>query len=201
MPDREFKFAPGISEADKKWVIDVFARIDALKASGAWDAVRFEVDFDYPKYLRSAKWKRIKKRVLERDQWICQCCGGRGTEVHHRSYDPAVMDGKDDSKLTTVCSGCHDTIHYTDSGSKRSMEETERLFAAGLRERRDIPEIIIDLRSRFPSRPLGWSRMTAIEKSLWHEKYRQGLIAKRAALNAKKAARSSVASFSKAPSR
>ena len=121
-------------------------------------------------YLRSAGWRRIKKRVLERDQHICQSCGGVGDVVHHRTYSREVLEGKDDSMLSTVCSGCHDFIHFTDDGTKRSESKTDVLLLTGRRQT-DIPDIKIDLRKPIPSMPENWHRMTAAQHAIWYETF------------------------------
>ena len=81
----------------------------------------------YAAYLASAEWKAIRTRVLARDNNRCPC-GMPATEVHHRDYSPAVMLGKDDSKLIALCHGCHQFISYREPGSKRGFHETERLL-------------------------------------------------------------------------
>ena len=123
-------------------------------------------------YLRSSRWRRIRKRVLERDARVCQSCGGQGNVVHHRSYAREVLEGNDDSMLTTVCSGCHELIHFDDKGLKRTDAECDRLLLAGQLQK-EIPEIKIDLRATSPPIPVSWSRMTAVQRNLWLQTYTQ----------------------------
>ena len=82
------------------------------------------------KYLKSSLWRKIKRRVLKRDNYVCQRheCGIKAKEIHHRSYDPEVMRGNDDSKLISLCSGCHSYISFDESGKLRPTEEQERLL-------------------------------------------------------------------------
>lgn len=61
----------------------------------------------YLKYLNSAVWRRIRKRVLKRDKLKCQDCGQQADQVHHLSYSAAVMAGDDDSQLISMCGDCH----------------------------------------------------------------------------------------------
>jgi len=65
----------------------------------------------YDVYLRSPLWRRIRKRIFERDGYLCRDCGIVAEHVHHLSYGPLVMMGKDDSKLISLCVPCHDSRH------------------------------------------------------------------------------------------
>ena len=40
----------------------------------------------YRQYLKSDAWKRKRYVVLKRDNWTCQYCGDKATEVHHKKY-------------------------------------------------------------------------------------------------------------------
>ena len=65
----------------------------------------------YDVYLKSKLWRRIRKRILERDENLCRECGVKAEHVHHLSYGPLVMLGMDDSKLISLCIPCHDSRH------------------------------------------------------------------------------------------
>lgn len=58
-----------------------------------------------------AQWQRVRKEVLERDNYLCQACWRKdrptpGTEVHHRI--PKAVGGTDDpSNCETLCRACH----------------------------------------------------------------------------------------------
>lgn len=65
----------------------------------------------YSVYLRSEEWKAIRLRVLMRDNHLCLDCGRKATQVHHLSYAPAVMSGRDDTKLVSLCRKCHKARH------------------------------------------------------------------------------------------
>lgn len=57
------------------------------------------------------RWKRVRRRVLERDGYRCRKCGKPGVlEVHH--VQP-LDEGGDDSlgNLLTYCRGCHIEHH------------------------------------------------------------------------------------------
>jgi 5-methylcytosine-specific restriction endonuclease McrA len=67
---------------------------------------------DYPKYLQSKHWKRIKYKTIKKANYRCQICGTRkySLQVHHCSYDNLYWERK--GELISVCPRCHKTIHY-----------------------------------------------------------------------------------------
>ncbi len=78
----------------------------------------------YRAYLQSSLWAKIRARVMGRDGWRCTICQSTNhVVVHHRSYDMPVMQGRDDSKLVTVCGECHESITFAPDGTKRSMDK------------------------------------------------------------------------------
>ena len=75
---------------------------------------------DYPAYLRSQLWKGIRERKLAADP-NCFACFRPANQVHHSSYDHAVLIGESDKYLVSVCPGCHMKAEVTRSGYKRSV--------------------------------------------------------------------------------
>ena len=75
---------------------------------------------DYPTYLRSKLWKIIRERKLSADP-NCFACFQPAIQVHHGSYDHAVLIGESDKDLYSVCQGCHLKCEVTRSGYKRSV--------------------------------------------------------------------------------
>lgn len=96
---------------------------------------------DYDAYLRSTLWQKIRAWVQERDDFCCSICRRKQTsspmdefDVHHRSYDLAVLEGKDDAQLVNLCRRCHEKVEYLPDGDKRTClqekdAEYERLSA------------------------------------------------------------------------
>ncbi len=132
---------------------------------------------DYEKYLRRVLWKTIKARVLERDGHQCVRCGGKASIVHHRTYDQAVLDGLADDWLKTLCEGCHEVVHYDESGHWRSWHDAEGVLATP-DTAADFPEPVVDLRSRYPTLPDNWKRMSAVQRSAWYRRYNEIRLAK-----------------------
>ena len=65
----------------------------------------------YREYLKSDEWKRKRYVVLKRDNWICQYCGKKATQVHHKKYAKYQI-GKEPIKwLVSVCRPCHRKQH------------------------------------------------------------------------------------------
>jgi hypothetical protein len=147
----------------------ILRRLDALPTEFA-QRQQDQPVLNYEKYLKSALWRRIRKRVLERDGGRCLRCGGKATRVHHRSYAEDVKSGNNDDMLASVCKGCHQVIHWDDFGKPRSAKETDRL----LLERdwdTDFPAPKIDLRRHGNERPAGWERWTGRKLAAWQREH------------------------------
>ncbi len=56
-------------------------------------------------------WANIRRRIIERDSYICRICGN-GPEyqlnVHHKNYD---RRDNADGNLVTLCADCHRQVH------------------------------------------------------------------------------------------
>lgn len=75
---------------------------------------------DYPTYLASKLWQRIRGQVLNRDRGRCLICRcNDATEVHHISYNYHVLSGRDVHRLISVCRACHEGSEFDEGGQKR----------------------------------------------------------------------------------
>lgn len=64
----------------------------------------------YREYLKTDDWQRKRYVVLKRDNWICQKCGAKANQVHHKKYARNI--GKEPIKwLVSLCTPCHNKIH------------------------------------------------------------------------------------------
>jgi 5-methylcytosine-specific restriction endonuclease McrA len=64
----------------------------------------------YNWYLETEAWKRLRARVLARDDYTCQGCGQRrATQVHHLTYIHVTQEFL--FELVSVCDACHHRIH------------------------------------------------------------------------------------------
>jgi hypothetical protein len=68
---------------------------------------------DYSEKLKSPKWQKKRLEILERDDFMCQCCGDTESQlqVHHKKYifGKDVWDYNNDL-LITFCSDCHKQV-------------------------------------------------------------------------------------------
>ena len=65
----------------------------------------------YREYLKSEAWQRKRYVVLKRDNWTCQECGAKATQVHHKKYAKYKI-GKEPIKwLVSLCKPCHQKLH------------------------------------------------------------------------------------------
>jgi hypothetical protein len=81
------------------------------KAAPMLEDLAAEAGFvSYAAYLQSAHWKRLRRRVLQRDNWRCRLCGRKKElQVHHDRYISLLSE--DIRWLKTMCRKCHDRIH------------------------------------------------------------------------------------------
>lgn len=89
---------------------------------------------EYEKYLRSTLWENIREWVKRRDNFCCVICLRKKHpaqfdefDVHHRSYDIATLEGRDESQLITLCRRCHTKIEHFPNGGKRSCLEQKEV--------------------------------------------------------------------------
>jgi 5-methylcytosine-specific restriction endonuclease McrA len=75
-------------------------------------------------------YRRLLKRVLERDAWRCQRCGSlKDLQVHHRTY--RSRQGNDSlANLVTLCAHCHMKEHgqlsYSPTAAKQNSAPKRR---------------------------------------------------------------------------
>jgi 5-methylcytosine-specific restriction endonuclease McrA len=75
--------------------------LDKIKNQEAWD--------EYNQYLNSDKWKLKRRKVLERDNYLCQAClTNEAQEVHHLTYENIYDEPL--FELISVCKRCHEKI-------------------------------------------------------------------------------------------
>lgn len=94
---------------------------------------------NYEKYLRTVFWKEIKEWVTNRDNFRCVICKAEKSrlcelEVHHRTYDLEVLEGRNSDMLVTLCPRCHKLIEFYADGRKRSClyEKDEKYLELAL---------------------------------------------------------------------
>ena len=66
--------------------------------------------FEYKEYLKSDKWKKLREKVMKRDNFTCKDCGNTATEVHHKRY---VNMGTpwELYELVSLCNNCYKKRH------------------------------------------------------------------------------------------
>ena len=79
--------------------------------------------------LQPARWRAVRRQVLDRDGWRCQVCGKAGRlEVDHvvpMHKDPD-QDPYDPANLQTLCRGCH--IVKTRRENRRPLTSAEQAW-------------------------------------------------------------------------
>ena len=59
------------------------------------------------KRINRKDWERVRRFVLDRENWRCQWCGGYGNEVDHIHPLEHGGDEVNPQNLQTLCVGCH----------------------------------------------------------------------------------------------
>ena len=90
---------------------------------------------DYHKVYKTKQWLVVRKRVLNRDNYLCRVCLDKGSlsegvTVHH------IIPLEDDrsktyeiDNLISLCNQCHKKIHrYYDKDKKTKQKEQKILF-------------------------------------------------------------------------
>jgi len=66
----------------------------------------------YAEKLKDPRWQKKRLKVLNRDEFTCQCCGDSKStlHVHHFLYEKNPWDVEDHA-LITICEKCHQFEH------------------------------------------------------------------------------------------
>lgn len=113
---------------DTEWIRRRLEQMEKDRQAGKWpedvETIVRRLEYDsYEHYRRSPLWRKIRKRIMERDQQTCFRCGEPAKEVHHRGYTEAGMKGEDDSLLISLCAACHHEVEFDNKGRRRNNKE------------------------------------------------------------------------------
>lgn len=102
-----------VSAFPPAWDEDLNTRFSAsvrATLNQKWEEGKADRRAEYARYLASQEWREKRRRVLERDRFVCQGCGEqKATEVHHVSYERKGREMLFD--LVSLCGACHRQIH------------------------------------------------------------------------------------------
>jgi hypothetical protein len=173
-----------------------FNEVDAKRFGYDPSVDIFDKDNYHSHYLKSKLWRRIKRRILKRDNHICFRCKGEAKEVHHKSYLPSVLRGERDDQLVSLCRGCHEYIH-TEGNRIFSSEDVEKRLNAPFvpKEVELMPQVIQTKRGPRKRHqfvfdtPPEWETMSAIERKSYRERQFKQMLEFAAERKKRKAAR------------
>ncbi|MGW7926222.1 HNH endonuclease [Staphylococcus xylosus] len=81
--------------------------------------VRHGVDSKYTKFYQSTNWRKKRKQILLRDNYMCQECVKYGTIstdnliVHHKKEIKKDWENRlKESNLVTICTACHNRLDH-----------------------------------------------------------------------------------------
>ena len=93
---------------------------------------------EYIKYINSETWENKRQTRLLFDDFMCQMCGSRGTQInplqiHHMTYKNLGHETME-TDLVTLCSNCHKAVHKmmnrkTTLDGRRGFSESTKEWA------------------------------------------------------------------------
>jgi len=100
----------------KAFDMDAFSRIRSALERERRDYLSKTAQKEHIAYIDSDDWKQMRKKVLKRDNYLCQgCLTAKATEVHHMTY----QHWKEEFawELYSVCRACHERYHKDDKNT------------------------------------------------------------------------------------
>lgn len=103
---------------------------------------------NYNHYLQSKMWNRIRKRVLERDEYACCVCNGTANQVHHRVYTEDNIFGIKLDGMVSICAGCHRKAEF--NGNRKVTLQKANAWIDKTKKKKNPPvkeraEVVIDV--------------------------------------------------------
>lgn len=83
---------------------------------------------NYAEYLRSDLWAEIRRNVFAVKGHRCELCKEDADECHHELYDEDILDGRCLRYIWPICHCCHVSIEFLPDGTKRDLEDVQRVF-------------------------------------------------------------------------
>lgn len=76
-------------------------------------------------------WDKLRKRIMERDNYLCQPCKAKGRITGAKAVDhiePKAKGGTDDpNNLQAICGPCHDDKTIEDRGGQVTVTTADWL--------------------------------------------------------------------------
>ncbi len=106
-----------------------------------------EIGRNYPEYTQ------FVKRVFERDNYTCQCCGKipkRGLIAHHlNGYNWCIEGRTDDKNAVTLCNNCHSNFHSIYGCGNNTKEQYEEWIGHSLENLKKYDGVLPSTRKIF----------------------------------------------------
>jgi hypothetical protein len=96
-------------------------------------------------FRQSSAWKKIRLRILNRDDYTCAYCGYRAEKYQQVNHIDGNPKNNDDSNLEVICPECHKVMH---SGLWCKVKKTMILFESSNYSQTEIIRITREMRSQ-----------------------------------------------------
>lgn len=127
------------------------------------DALLMSLGFEsYSAYLASPLWKKIRARVICRDDGKCVICKAPYENVHHKAYNEKVLTGRKIGNLACLCRECHRSVEFSRTGYKLDFPEVDFKYKKAKRK--------ADRRQKKEGRRLRYLQRKAERLAIWQEK-------------------------------
>lgn len=75
------------------------------------------------RFYALVEWKKIAKKIYQRDNWTCQTCGKHGGVLNaHHKIPYSISKDNSLNNLITLCIPCHARIHMTLNNPKKKTK-------------------------------------------------------------------------------
>ena len=120
------------------------------------------------KFMKTAEWKNIRKRILDRDHNTCQYCGVQRNTFMNINHIDGNPKNHSDENLEVICTACHKITH---SGFWTIVHDVLDVYEKSNYNQKEIIQITGKMRNEDKSDEQIISFLGLKNKVSWEEDY------------------------------